>query len=525
MVDQYYPDTAHLLAQQASRRRWLMVGTVLCVLLVTGIIAAVAVLQPKASPGGTLAAGLVVVVVAAIPVVVWNWPRFGLYVLAITSIACGAPQGSQTILVPTTYIPFWWNLSIAGRTYGLGNALAPIVFSPAELIWILTAVCWVMRRILSRDLELRRGELLLPISVLCLMFVMGALHGWVSHGNTTIILWEIRPLFLFLACYLLTCWLVTEKAHVVKLLWALAISIAVMSVCYSASWSTGDRTDFGIKGMDHGDSMAMCLGLFITFLSVILAYDKRLTWLMVLSLPTVLLALLGNNRRAGVASFVIAFIPLVPLLWLVFKDRRLQVARFAIFFAVFSAVYLPIAWNGKGTWAFPAQALRSGSDPSARDQASNNYRYAEDVDLKMNRDLEPWTGIGFGKEFARFIPLPYIGDSELLRYMPHNSVLWIWMRIGHFGFLAFIMMLAAILVRGTQAIRAIRDKGLRIVGTLALMQVIMHYVYGKYDLLWTNPRMLCLTGILVGVVGSIRRIDADSDAPEAGPPASAEAAS
>jgi hypothetical protein len=513
MVEQYYPDTERLLAQQAARRRWLTALLVVVVLVATGAMAAVAVLAPGASAAGPVVAGLLVVVCAGIPVLIWNYPRVGLYLLVVSAIACGAPQGNQTWVVPTSFIPMWWNLSIVGRTYGAGNALESVYLSPAELIWILTATVWVIRTVVSRTFEFRTGEHFWPIAGLTLAFALGAVHGWASGGDTTAMLWEVRPMFVMLAAYLLACNLVTTRAEVGRILWAIAISIAAMSVFYSGSWFQGDRTDFGIKGMDHGDSMAMCFQLFVCFVCLILAHNRRLTWLAVLSMPSVLLALLGNNRRAGIASFVIAFIPLVPLLWVVFENRRTQIARFAVFFLVFSAVYLPVAWNAKGVWAFPAQALRSNSDPSARDQASNNYRYAEDQNLKMNRDLQPWIGLGFGKEFARFIPLPYIGEEKLLRYMPHNSVLWIWMRIGNLGFMVFLMMLASVLIKGTQAIRAVRDKTLRVAGVLALMQLLMHYVYGKYDLQWASPRMMFFTGALIGILAVIRRIEQDDPPP------------
>lgn len=514
MIEQYYPDTERLLAQQAARRRWLTALLTFVVLLVTGTIGAVTMLMPGAPAAGSLLAGLVVLVCLAIPVLIWNFPRLGVYLLTATAIACGAPQGNQTWVIPTSYIPFWWNLSIGGRTYGLGDALASIPFSPAELVWFLTATVWFIRRVVSREFEFRTGEFFWPIAGLCLAFALGGIHGWVSGGNATMMLWEIRPMFLLLASYMLACNLITTRKDVAKLLWTISITIVVMSVFYSGSWLQGDRTDFGIKGMDHGDSMFMCLQLFVCFLSIILAYNKKLAWMSVLALPTVLLALLGNNRRAGIASFVIAFIPLVPLLWVVFQDRRIQVARFAIFFAVFSVIYLPIAWNAHGVWAFPAQALRSNSDPSARDQASNVYRIMEDANLKMNRDLQPWIGIGFGKEFARFVPLPFIGTADLLRYLPHNSVLWIWMRIGHLGFLIFLMMLANVLIKGTQAVNAVQDRTLRLVGILAMMQLLMHYVYGKYDLQWASPRMMCFTGILIGVLAVIRRIEQDDPPPE-----------
>ena len=43
---------------------------------------------------------------------------------------------------------------------------------------------------------------------------------------------------------------------------------------------------------------------------------------------------------------------------------------------------------------------------------------------------KPITGLGFGQRFYRPFPLPDISFFPFYEYMPHNSVLWIWIKTG-----------------------------------------------------------------------------------------------
>ena len=65
----------------------------------------------------------------------------------------------------------------------------------------------------------------------------------------------------------------------------------------------------------------------------------------------------------------------------------------------------------------------------------------ENDNLKYTRDLNPWTGIGFGRPFARILVLPDINFGQK-DYFAHNSILWLWANIGHVGFFIFLMLIA-----------------------------------------------------------------------------------
>ena len=137
---------------------------------------------------------------------------------------------------------------------------------------------------------------------------------------------------------------------------------------------------------------------------------------------------------------------------------------------------------------------------------SNVYRMAEDANLKFTRDLFPWTGLGFGKPFVRVVGLPEI-QFPLRDYFPHNSLLWVWYSEGHIGFFIFLMMVAAVIITGIHQLKKTKDPFVRMLGVLAIMDMIMVFVYGKYDLQLTNYREMTLAGLMVGMLSVLTLID------------------
>jgi hypothetical protein len=506
MSERYYPDTRDLMRAQRVQRATLLSLLILACLIVAGSVAAVYVISPNSSPIGLIAVPVALLAALAVPVIVWNNPRSALYILLVTGLMCGAGQGYQTPVVPTTYIPFWWNLGLAVRWYAGSEALSGVALSPAEIVMIVATLSWLVRGIAMRELTFYRGFLFYPIMAFTLFVGMGAVHGWVTGGDINIILWEIRPQFHFFLVYLLAANLVQKKEHIQGMVWTVLGAGTLMACFLVASYAMFGTTEHGVRGMEHSDALFMCSLMFMIFVGWINATDRRLSLAGIAVLPIALVALLASNRRAGIAAFVIAFIPLLPMLWYIVPHRRKQIGILAMASLAVGAVYFPIAWNASGAWALPARAIRSASDPNERDAGSNNYRYAEDYNLKATRDIRPWLGYGYGKEFGQFIPMPYIGDEKLLRYLPHNSVLWIWMRTGHFGFFAFWMLIASVMILGCQTLRRTTDGWLRYIGLIAVLQFIMLYVYGKYDLQWTSDRQMCFAAILLGVLASLDRI-------------------
>ena len=198
--------------------------------------------------------------------------------------------------------------------------------------------------------------------------------------------------------------------------------------------------------------------------------------------------------------------PLFPLLLNLLKERRKQIGTIAVVFSLVSIVYLPLAWNSNGAWELPARAIRSQTDPNQRDLASNSYRSAEEYDLKVTRDVNQIIGYGYGRKFIQVIVLPNV-TTDFVYYMPHNSILWVWMRIGNVGFFLFWMMIAMFIIRGLGILKEVHSSESRIFGILALCMLLMTLTFGKYDLALVDSRVLSITAILIGVLGILPKLE------------------
>ena len=99
---------------------------------------------------------------------------------------------------------------------------------------------------------------------------------------------------------------------------------------------------------------------------------------------------------------------------------------------------------------FGAIAIKSVIAPGAlskEDESSDLYRRIENYDLVYTAHAKPLTGVGFGKPFYRPVPLPDISFDVFYQYIPHNSILWIWLKTGYLGFVALLFVIAATLAR------------------------------------------------------------------------------
>lgn len=505
MIESYYPSVNELMAEQRARRIYLMILLVLAVAVVFGTMSVVVIFYPGQTPMVTFIWGLAAFTMLAIPVIVWNNPQYGLFTLFIGAFLFGGSAGANNRAVLTTFVPFWLNISTASKITGYKLSFIP--FSFAELLMVITVLAWVIRAIAKREFRLQAGAgLYLWIAYLGVA-ATGWVYGVVTGGDKTMALYEVRAQVHFLIAYLLAANLITERKHVLWLLWIAVFAVGVQGLFGTYAYVTARQevTEAGI--MAHDDSLSMNLLFFLLFLAVISRFNRpMMLWALVLT-PFALVAALANQRRAGIAAFIIAFVPLIPMLLVHMKERKPQIIRFAIFFALASSVYLPLAWTASGPWALPARAIRSRTEPNARDAASNAYRAYEDANLKKTRDLRPWLGVGYGKPLAQYHALPKV-TTDFVKYMPHNSILWVWMRLGHVGFFVFMMFIAVILIRGNQILHDVSDMTLKVAGMLGILYLLMLFTFASYDLQLVNPRQMVITATLLGVLSVLDKIDA-----------------
>jgi len=117
----------------------------------------------------------------------------------------------------------------------------------------------------------------------------------------------------------------------------------------------------------------------------------------------------------------------------------------------------------------------------------------------------PIQGYGYGKHMIHAVPIADISALyEWWDIMTHNQVLWVWMRVGTFGFLTFWMMISAILIAAARIardenadleIKAVAIGGMLIVGSLT--------IFGLLDLQFSCLRDMLFAGIWTGVIAAL----------------------
>jgi hypothetical protein len=512
----YYPSVNELMAAQRTRRLLLASLLAAVVLSVFGAMMLMAIMSERMPAHLIVTAGLGIFVALAVPVAIWNNPRLGLYILlACTMVLEAFPMDMQTYPGLTKYIMIWPSINSMGRQFGT-TVLDPIKVSAAEVIMLLALLSWLIRSIVKRDLKFEKGVFFWYIAAFMATIINGLVYGIMTGGNSTMALWEVRSLFYFFFVYIMAANLITERKQVDFLLWITIIMVGIRGFLGVHVWSVlGTETvERRYKLLEHTDSLFFTLLFFMAFILSLSNGDKRMKWVTLLLIPVAIFSTLMNQRRAGMAAFFVAIIPTIMILYTVLPHRRRQVLRFLVGMAIFNAVYLPVAWNGEGAWALPARSIKSINNPSERDASSDYYRLMEDTNLKLTRDIRPLLGVGFGIPFGQFLALPRL-TTDFLQYMPHNSVLWIWMRVGHIGFFCFLLLIGVVLVKGIHILKEIRSPSLMTVGVLAVSSTIMMFAFAKYDLQLCNPRTMVMVAVFVGVLGVLPKLQAQESEREA----------
>jgi len=513
MIQSHYPTAEELMKGQRTRSVFLLSMLIATVVLVFGMMGGLLYFFPTLPGPLVWLLGTSLFIALAVPVIVWNNPRLGFYMLLTGIMLFETDPGEArftNVRVPTMRVPFFWNISSIGQHYGT-HVLDPLVFSIAELLMILTVLTWLVRSIANREFRFERGAFFVGLAAYMCAVLMGYAHGITSGGNSKVALWEVRAQCYFFLAYILAANLIQERRHVYPVLWIAVLCIGLKSFFGTFNFFTWGR-DAGPQGvMAHEEALFFNVLFFLMMVSWLSNCDQRLKIGALLMTPTAVIALLAGQRRAGIASFIIGFIPLLPMLWIILEQRRRQIMMFAAAFAFATTIYLPVAWNATGAWALPARAIRSNSDPNQRDAGSNAYRMIEDENLRRTRDLQPWIGIGYGKPFAAFFSMPDI-RYQFRQIMPHNSILWIWMRLGHIGYFCFWFMVALVLIKGIHILKETQDTLLQTMGVLAVTTLLMLITFGKYDLQLINYRSMIMTSAFIGILSVLRKLDPNAKA-------------
>jgi O-antigen ligase len=383
-----------------------------------------------------------------------------------------------------SWYPFAKNMSSTESIFFVDDS---VIISPLEVFLVVTTIAWLLNYNDRVGRRFHRGTLLIPLLGFTFFVLYGYVQGMRTGGDRNVALWEMRPLLYVPIFYvLITQLLITREQFVRLFLVAMAAVFvhAVFAINYFRGLPAIARAELESLG-EHGASIHIdALILLLLALMLIKGCSPRLrVGILLLALPC-LVAYAMAERRAAVVALGVGIVMLSIVLH---RFNRRAFWWFVPIVTVVSSMYLLAFWSVQGPLGFPAQALKSVIAPgelSEADKASDQYREFERYNIWYTIRSDPLRGLGFGREFYQPIPLPDLSFFVFWRYLPHNSILWIWIKTGYFGFTAMLFLFARTVQRGAISVARITDPNHLAFMIAALGYVIMYIVFAYVDIAW-----------------------------------------
>ncbi len=455
-------------------------------------------------------------VIIGVPIV-WRKPILGVYFL-VASIAMVEAFDMQFPDSLTDRVPLHKPMDQLGLPF-------PITAIEGALIGMLGLI--MVKNISERKPILKTGPAFIAMGVFLVFVVYGIARGYGASGDAVTIVWETRTLLYPMMMYLIVYNLVTNRNQARMIMWLFLGAVAfkgligVFRLVVTLKFNLGSITEVSRANslMAHEESLFFVAFLVFGLLLLIFKADRQQLKFIAYATFPVALALLANQRRAGILAMVLSILVIFIVVYVQMPQKRRMLVYAGIALFLFSIPYLTVFRNGGGGLVGePATAVLSTIRPDSRDSGSNEYRVIEGENVGLNIALNPYTGAGFGVPMEILVPLPDLTSIfPLWAYIPHNTVLWIWMRLGLIGFAAFWFMVGRMLLSSTMIAGNEKDPYLKSIGLLTVTIVMAWVMQGLVDMGLVDNRLNMLVGAMVGLTAAIpvlRRSEADEQVPE-----------
>lgn len=443
---------------------------------------------------GWVAALLFGAIVVSILVV--KYPRVGFYALVATVIVVEGASGLPLV-------------AEADPIYnGLDNLVQPgLPLSPLE-IWISLAILGTVFQ--GQSLRLRVGDMFWPLLFFTFGVAVGFARGVSLGGDFITAFHEVRPLIYLLPMYFLAVNLIREPAHFRHLTVIVVASVLVMAA--GALWIHFTQVrpgEFrGILDLGFAHENAIFAGFLVVMAAAMAVWGKGFGPRTILLIPGILAlaAILIMKRRVGVIA-VDAGILLLCLMLLRNNWRVFLLAMPVL--AVIGIIYLGVYWNATGGLGQGARAFRTviGQEQASEDVSSKEYRDIEAFNVEQNIRWQPFWGSGFGRPYAWPLPLPDLTSFwPFQRFIPHNTVLWTWMKGGIMTFTLTLALFSFAMMRGLALARKPFDPLLRAWAVVSAASVLMVFLFAWQDLGLASLRTMVIFGFCLGIITVLGRM-------------------
>ena len=438
--------------------------------------------------------------------ILWNRPALGAYLLV------GGAAVFETF--PLNFADSITDQTIFFRTVKSAGGPSFLLINGAEAVMVSTLVIVALRRMAVGGKPLELGPMFWAVAFYTMMVGFGLVNGiGRGGGDIEIALFEVRGQVYLLLAYLLVVNTIHESRQVKRLLWVFLAGVALKGLL--GSWrllvTLGGNVDnlptLGRNAnsfLSHEESYLFALFFLLALILFLFRSHRGQIWFVILAAPPALLSLLANERRAGFLALMIGVVVAIFLAYVLVQSRRKAILVAGILTAVLFSTYIGLSWNSAGLVGQPARSVKSLLDPNNRDANSDSFRGIEGLNLKYNIQIDPLLGRGYGTTIIFYIPQPFIGN--LFYYwdiIPHNTILWIWMRLGVVGFSAFWFLVGRSLLASIMVTKRLSDPYLQSVGVFGVVALVTWVFMGMVDMGIVDFRQTILIGSLIGLVSRL----------------------
>lgn len=439
----------------------------------------------------SLTLGAVVALIIAFAVV--RWRAFGFFLIVVCVTLIEQDPLSFNILTDQLNV-YYWPQSLTG-----------IPERPIGLLFLFILFALICAKLLKREKALRGGELLWPFLGFLACITLGIINGLSTGGDIKLIILEVRPFWYLFIAYILAYNLVTQKSSVRAFFWIVIISAGVKGLqgCYIYFIALHHNLAGQNEIMAHEESFFFAALILLIVIFYFHEKYRPQLYAALAVLPFVIVAMVANNRRADYIALLVGVLVAWALVVIVKKEARKPLIIGMSVFLLIGGAYVVAFGTTDHSWAAPARAIVSVVYPSStdsRDANSDLYRTIEDFDLKYTAKLNI-LGYGFGKEFLQPQILPNIlSEDPVYLVIPHNTIYWVWMRLGALGFLVFWYLIGSIIIRGCLIVRQLQDPYLRTAAIYIVALTVMEIIVAYADYQLYAFRNVIYLGLLIGIL-------------------------
>lgn len=428
--------------------------------------------------------------------IISRWPQVGYFLAIFIVLPCEIFPNPDGI---TTY-------SVLPLSNLNAYTSIPVSATPLEVLLAFTALICLLHIGLGRKkISFKFNLTSLLVVVFGVFLLFSYIYGvYLKHGDIKAAQWEVRAPVYIVVLYFLSLYFLPERRYWKVLGWLLPFGISLMCAITIYRFFIFSQTEPGglyqesINGFDHEASLLFVI-LIIWSISKLLfgsSWQEKVIGFFLL-FPGFFCILVANRR----AAFVSLAISLVFVLIVMFRRRRKAFVICLLLLVFILPPYVIAFKNVSGPLGTGARAFASvSSEPGSRDYYSDLYRLIEKNNVILTIKTAPLTGIGFGQAFNRYIEFLNLDGFVFQYYTPHVQVLWLWLKLGVFGWGVFWLLICLTVFKFGQVIKYnVMNKQVTMV-VLAGCIICTIMVYAYLDLAFVNTRLMTLLGVAIGLI-------------------------